>query len=316
MLIPHHKMLTDHRRMKALRAAVAATVREGDLALDLGAGTGILAMLALRAGARRVIAIEQSPIIHAAARLAADNGFSGKIIFIQADWADVTLDEPADVLITETLGPFGLDENILGAARTARAAMLRPGARTMPRSLELFAAPAECPAIYKNVSDWDNPVAGLNFSELREIAACSIYNEKITERQLVAKPARLAAFDLEAGPLDEMNAEAEFKMPSDCSVHGFAGWFRAELAPGIFIGASPAEPPTHWRQSFFPLRHHFSIKKGDSLALKIISAPAGRGSVFHWFALQRRRGRAVARSNHSSLLAAETKPILFNENSL
>ena len=63
------RMVGDRPRTDAFAAAIAEVVRPGDAVLDVGTGTGILAMLAAKAGARKVYAVDQSDIADAAARL-------------------------------------------------------------------------------------------------------------------------------------------------------------------------------------------------------------------------------------------------------
>ena len=65
-------MLADLHRMDAYERALRKLVRPGDVVLDLGCGTGILAMLAARRGAR-VHAVESMPVVHLAQQLVAHN---------------------------------------------------------------------------------------------------------------------------------------------------------------------------------------------------------------------------------------------------
>ena len=54
----HKLMLRDHIRMVAYEAAIKEMIKPGMIVLDIGTGTGILALWALEAGAKKVYSIE------------------------------------------------------------------------------------------------------------------------------------------------------------------------------------------------------------------------------------------------------------------
>lgn len=71
----HEEMLKDDVRTKTYMDAIIHNRHQfkNKVVLDVGCGTAILSMFAIRAGARHVIAIECSSIIDVAKRIVADN---------------------------------------------------------------------------------------------------------------------------------------------------------------------------------------------------------------------------------------------------
>src|SRR3712207_631165 len=57
-LLQHDRMLADSVRVDAYHDALATHIRPGDVVVDLGTGSGVLAMFAAKLGAARVHAIE------------------------------------------------------------------------------------------------------------------------------------------------------------------------------------------------------------------------------------------------------------------
>jgi len=300
-------MLSDPLRMRRLEAAIASRVTPGCVALDLGGGTGVLSMMALRAGAAKVFVVERTPVISLAKELLDANGFSGRAEFIESDWRDAAVPEPADVLIIEALGPFGIDEGILGAvARARKDGLIRPGAPVVPEKLKLHVAPVCCEDAHRAVSFWDEKPAGFDFSALKDAAVNAVYNRVFAKDEIVAPPATVAEYDFSSGPLDDFSAEPVFSFEKDSVVHGFAGWFSSDLGSGAEIDTSPFSESTHWKQNYFPLRRGFSLLRGDTIKLKMASSTGRRGRVdLHWFATHERGGEAIGMSNQSTALSGD-----------
>ena len=106
----HRSMLVDEERCRSFMRAIFKTVRPGDIVLDIGSGTGILALFACLAGARHVYALEHDGVIEVARRICRDNGFGDRVTFVR-DWStNVELPERVDVVITETIGNIGFEE--------------------------------------------------------------------------------------------------------------------------------------------------------------------------------------------------------------
>ena len=136
--VEHARMLHDDRRTGDYLAALAAAVRPGDVVLDIGTGSGVLAVAAARAGARRVYAVEASDIAEVAGRVFAANGVTDTVTLVPGWSRQIELPEPADLLVAEIIGNEPLEEEILETTLDARRRLLKPDARLDP-------APADPP---------------------------------------------------------------------------------------------------------------------------------------------------------------------------
>ncbi len=141
----HLELLDDRERTDAFLAAIAATVRPGDVVVDLGSGSGVLAMAAIRAGAARVYAIEASEFAEVAAAAFATNGMADRITLLRGWSHRLELPERADLLVSEILGNDPLGEGVLRFLPDAASRFLKPGGRLLPGRLEVMASLLERP---------------------------------------------------------------------------------------------------------------------------------------------------------------------------
>lgn len=96
--------LLDARRTNAFMRAIKNTVREGDIALDVGTGSGILAMTSARAGAKHVYAIDIASDIVAFAKTNIRNNHLGKRITVQqTDAKHFVRESSVDVVTMELM---------------------------------------------------------------------------------------------------------------------------------------------------------------------------------------------------------------------
>ena len=265
----HQSMLTDIVRTDSFLSALVQTVKPGDVVLDIGSGTGVLACFACMAGAKHVYAIEQGPIISLAREICARNNLEKQITFIN-DWStNIDLPEAADVLVTETIGNIGFEEGILRWVLDAKQRFLREDARIIPRVLEMFAVPIESSDDYAMVDDWDHYFYTFDFSPLHTLAANNLLWVELEPEMFLSEPASLALAELARIDRRDLSGEASFIVTRQGTVHGFGGWFAAELAENIDLSNAPPQETSSWSQSFLPLESPLEVDAGDRLDLKI-----------------------------------------------
>jgi protein arginine N-methyltransferase 1 len=264
----HHSLLADEARTHAYRAAIEATVREGDVVADVGCGSGLLSFFACRAGARRVYAIDEGPVIALARELARENGLADRITFVEASSYDATLDEPVDVLLTETMGNTGLDEGILGALLDARR-WLRPGGAIVPRALSLMAAPAEFPPALARHDFWSTRPFGLELQSVARSVANAFHAVDIDPASLLSAGGVMARVDFQTVDRCAVRGVGTFSAERRGRLAGLAVWFRAELAPGVSIENAPGGAYPSWKQSFFPIDTPLDVEDGDTIDVRI-----------------------------------------------
>ncbi len=265
-------------RLTRYATALASAVVPGMVVLDLGAGSGVLSVLAARAGARRVYAVEAHPMAGLVRRLAEANGVADRVVLVQGASDQVTLPEPVDLIVTDTYDCCGLQKDGLRCVSDAVTRFLNPGGRVMPDLVVLHAAPVESARLHADaVTCWDAPREGVDMSCFRGMATHNWYPVWLAPAESLAGPVAVATFRLDALARYGFDAEVRWAMERAGSLHGVAIWFSATLEDGIVIGNSPSDNSTQYRQGFFPLPAAVPVGTGDVVRLQM----TGFDSI-HW----------------------------------
>lgn len=279
--VEHARMLHDDARTLDFIRAIEAAVRPGDVVLDLGTGSGVLAVAAARAGARRVYAVEASDIAEVAERVAADNAV-GDVVTVVRGWSrQVELPEPADLLVAEIIGSEPLEEDILETTLDARRRLLAPGARLLPRALTLLARPLRVPEVEARehvfgaaaVERWRR-LYGVDFTALLAAASpvplhAPVAGENVTRWPPAGDPVALTTIDLGAFETASVDAAADLPVGGDEPVNAVTVTFRADLADGIAHELDPwRRPPSSWGTSVWLLPEPVAVPDGAVLRVR------------------------------------------------
>ena len=133
------------------------------IVLDVGCGTGILSLLAARAGAKRVIAVDASGIAKTAERIVKANGLEDVITVIKGKVEDVLLPDgidKVDIVISEWMGYALLYESMLDSVLVARDRFLRPGGVMAPTQCRLMFGLCDAGEVRKERIDFWEDVYG------------------------------------------------------------------------------------------------------------------------------------------------------------
>lgn len=267
----HEPLLSDAARNRAFYAALKQHISPGATVLDIGSGTGVWAIAAARLGASKVVAIERNrlliPIIQTLAR---ENKVADKIEVVECDSREFRTRNRFDVVVSETIGNEGFDEEIVPIMIDARKRLLKKGGLVIPRSLSIVAAAAhlrspKLPAV--------TPVQCGYFDSLN-LNIPVVLNDKKRLR-LLSEPAQLASVDLttvQRPPrLDRLTARWEI---SDLrSVNCFVIWAEATIGEAVHIKTIAT---SSWNPIVYRIKP-FTTARGE-IELKLSIS----GKDYHW----------------------------------
>jgi precorrin-6B methylase 2 len=287
--VEHARMLHDDRRTTDYIAALRQAVRPGDIVLDIGTGSGVLAIAAARAGARHVYAVEASDIADVAERVFACNGVQDRVTLIRGWSRNVELPEPADLLVAEVIGNEPFEEEILETTLDARRRLLKPGARLIPHTLELVARPLRVPdgearqrAVGRQAVERWRQLYGIEFQPLLDAALPAPVNNP-TEAEVLAgwtpvgPPVTLATVDLGSFERPTVDASAELGVAATASVNAIAVTFRAQLYGSIVHALDPWRwSSSSWATSVWVLPDAVRVGPGDALRVRYSRRVPGR----------------------------------------
>jgi protein arginine N-methyltransferase 1 len=277
----HYSYLTDRVKLERYRAAIARLAGPGTTVLDLGCGSGLLGLIALRAGADKVLFLDHGPIIEVARRAVREAGFADRAEFFQASSFDIVLPEPVDFVVCDHVGYFGFDYGVLALLEDARNRFLRPGGTIVPSKLDLKLAPAESESSRALVQRWRDDDVAPEFRWVATPAANATHGVNLDAESLLAASADLATLALGEAAGEYLSWQASFIAERDGTLDGLLGWFECTLLDDIRMTNSPLCDDALARpQAFLPLEQPVPVSEGERIEATVMARP--RDHVVGW----------------------------------
>jgi type I protein arginine methyltransferase len=289
-------MIADAGRFSAYVEAIAIAVRPGDTVAEIGCGPGVFSMLACKAGARRVFAIESEDSIQFARELVAANGLSDRIEFFHSDSSMTELPERANVIVSDIRGALPLFDHMIPALEDARQRLLAPGGIMIPQRDILKAGVIEADEYYSRlISPWRGSVAGVDLAPLLSSVLNQFYHASFKNNQLLTEAEDWGLLDYTAGAATRVTAELDFCITREGTGHGVCLWFDAKLFEGIGFSSAPGTEGSVYGQLFLPWLEPVAVQKGQKIRVGLRADLVDRDYVWRW------ETRIPATANHAEL---------------
>jgi len=257
-------LLSHKSRIRKFKQAIENVIKPNDYVIDVGTGSGILAIIAARHGAR-VTAIDTNVESLRYAREAATmNGVADKIEFVNSHFSDFKPKEKADAVVCEMLSSVMLIEQQIPASHYARNSLLKPDGTLIPEKVNLFVIPVENEILWNRFT-----IENFKFPRIPQTA------ERGQSVDL-ADMQELERFDF-SKPLDEsftIDKTIEFEIVQAGIIHGLVGMFEAKLSEDIILSMEDG-----WRELFLPLPKSIDVKTGEKVRLRISFRPGEYDSL-------------------------------------
>ncbi|HEX8379930.1 MAG TPA: 50S ribosomal protein L11 methyltransferase [Allosphingosinicella sp.] len=268
----HFGIVRDRARNAAYDSALRRAVTQSARVLDIGAGTGLLALMAARAGAGRVTSCESSPAVaDAAGDVVARSGFRDRIRIVpkRSTELDAELDMGgrADVIVSEIVSSDLLGQKVLEVMEDSVARLLAPGGRVIPAHGVVRVALAFWEGLdRRRLAE----VEGFDLSPFNRLEASPL-PLRVADPRLMLRSEAADLFDFDfasGGPFRPGTARVDLAATGG-PVNGIAQWIRLELDEETsYENAPAARGASCWNILFYTLAEEIEPRSGEILSVR------------------------------------------------
>ena len=294
-LFGYGKMVADQGRMAAYEAALMATVKPGAIALDIGTGTGIHALIAARCGARRVYGVDLDPVVAIAQSLVKANSYSEIIHLQQGDVTQLTFPEKMDVIVSDLRGVLPLWGRHIPTIIDCRERLLATGGALIPQQDRLWATLVHLPETYAThyATPWQSQPHGFDFSAAQPYITHHWRKAFIPPEACLVEPKQWATLDYGAIASPHVQGDLTWQIEQGGLCHGLGLWFETTLWGEIGFSNRPGETPLVYGQGFFPWPQPVALVGGDRLTVHLQANLVNGEYIWQWQTVIEQRSQTL-----------------------
>lgn len=274
-------MINDQARMDAYYAALSRLIEPGrSIVVDIGAGSGIFALLACQLGARRVYAIEPAPIGRIIPQMARDNGYADRIVLFNQVSQSVELAEQADIVLGDLRGSSPFVPHNITPFFDAKQRLLKPDGVILPARDHVMVSGVYSPKWYDHqiTQPWLNNAYGLNLTSALPYVVNQLSGTKqnsIQDQHITLPPLEWTQIEYGVQSSQDASGHVTWTIEEDSKINLLLIWFESVIYDDIRLTTNPL---AHKRGKVYgeiilPLEQELQLKSQDtvnvSLAVKL-----------------------------------------------
>ncbi|BFF90523.1 protein arginine N-methyltransferase 1 [Drosophila madeirensis] len=272
----HLELLKDSARTMAYKDAIQQNRQlfEGKVVLDVGCGMGILSIFAAKAGASKVIAVENADIAALAMQIVKENGKENVVNVVKGLIEEVELPDgiqQVDIIVSDWMGSSLYVEGMLHSVLFARDKWLRPGGLVLPNVGNLWIAGACDPHRSLNNDFWNN-VEGFDMSSVKYAVAHEAVVDCVASQNVLTNSFLVHSTLLESSPNEPIKFRTVFALEvlrtgiiHSMIVYFDVGFFVGQTEKPVTLSTSPHSPWTHWEQTVLHLDKPVRVQANERI---------------------------------------------------
>jgi tetratricopeptide (TPR) repeat protein len=270
----HGQMMNDEERNTAYYEGLRAAVTPEKTVFEIGTGSGLLAMMAAKLGAKKIVTCEAVRLVADTARKIIErNKYQDKITVLAKPSTSVQLgrDLPAqaDILVHEVFSSELLGEHVLSSIEDAKARLLKPGGEILPSSASIMIALVGGDDLGKEL----HVEEAFGF-DLRPFNAIQSKKRPIHREDLQRV---LLSGDVEAFRFDFQNQSAfppekkriDIAVTKGALCYGVIQWIRFDFGHGVVYENHPSKlrKVANWQHTVYRFDQPLLLAEGASVSI-------------------------------------------------